>query len=669
MLNDPNDNNNDKLFSSSDGDKNPNAPKSGDDYISESFAVSFKANEDANSVSEKLQQEASKPSRDTTWEDEFDNFEFDSSVSAFKPLAAQPKAEEPKKEEPKTEATKKETPKVEEKIEKPQFPTKEGGDFDDPKPKADAAAAKEPEAPLFDDSDKDLMGFAGAASQQGLFTSGDNLDFATSASDGAESTFAHAEKPEVVTNTKLDVPSQNSNEPKVKAYGQVSSGVNAFKKPEEKPAPQKAEAKSETDTKKTVAAAGAAAATTAAATAASKAAIKPENKPTSNAGRVLRQDNNSTIPAKKEAPATEAKKAEPDKKEEAKTATKAAAAAGAVTTAQTHRPGSSSDAFKKPTPSDVKAKSQAYTSSAQRASNNISPVTTSDVKKKKKKKEKKQKEPGKSGLITLVVVIAIFMGMIWLLDNSAKIKSLFNGGQSDVVTTQETTRATTTTATTTEETTTEEEATATTTEKETTTTTADEEETEETTKETTEETSEETTTEETTEEETTTTTTEETTTTTTTEAATTTTTTEETTTTTTTEATTTTTTTAEETTTTTAAASSSEGVKVTNFDAKLKGFKTTSGGFSFNIYLKNKSDKDASLTKSLKSVTFTLYADKTIKDVTSEYFTFSHSGSSYTAKPTELTIPAGESVSIKVSVSTSGSVSHYGYKSGSFNWK
>ena len=61
---------------------NNNGLPNSDDYVDSSFMVSFKANE-SSSVSDKIKESenASDP-----FEDEFDNFDFDASKSAFKPL-------------------------------------------------------------------------------------------------------------------------------------------------------------------------------------------------------------------------------------------------------------------------------------------------------------------------------------------------------------------------------------------------------------------------------------------------------------------------------------------------------------------------------------------------------------------------------------------------------
>ena len=64
-----------------------------DDLISSSFAVSFKANDPVNSVSEKLKETENLDKKvnnavNDGFKDEFDDFEFDSSFNPFKPIGA-----------------------------------------------------------------------------------------------------------------------------------------------------------------------------------------------------------------------------------------------------------------------------------------------------------------------------------------------------------------------------------------------------------------------------------------------------------------------------------------------------------------------------------------------------------------------------------------------------
>ena len=215
-----------------------------DDLVSSSFAVSFKANDPVNTVSDKLKEEqdaAANTSSDALqFEDDLEGFEFDSSVSAFKPLNNAPAPEH---------VAKKETT-----IEKP------AAKVEAPKPQAQpkpAAQAKDPfegiddvPAPKFTDDDKDFLDMAGLSDPKDdkLFKSGDDLDFATSSKDEKASPFAHAKKPEAAPQpknnidmppvTKQEAPKQEAkdkNKPadtesaQIESFGTVSSGVNAFK--------------------------------------------------------------------------------------------------------------------------------------------------------------------------------------------------------------------------------------------------------------------------------------------------------------------------------------------------------------------------------------------------------------------------------------------------------
>lgn len=651
-----------------------------DEFVKSSFAVSFKANEAANTVSEKLNEEAEKameldqlpdpiipppvdvapaPKTDYGWEDEFENFEFDSSVSAFKPLAPEAAPVFPsngggdfnKKEETPVED------KTEEKIEEP---------VSVPEPQIETAAT-----PVFDDSDSDLMGFAGdAVNQEDLFKSGDDLDFATSETDKDISPFANAEKPVEPEAADIDIPS-NSIDAEIESYGKVSSGVNAFKtaapeQPESVPETAQTENAEYIDPENVVKTRPG-----------DDADNKPEEisdeelmaryAPTSNTGKMYMNSRQSgSGPSyKSDMSKLHKKPTPPVKKTPAQTAATAAAAAPVAAAAassafkpaedtsvediakdipasdnaapvsafvprgrtnattepdRTVRPGSSNKAqpSPRPIPPVNNAAKNVAPKSARSGRNEISPVTTSEIKKKKSRKDRSSKETGKSGIITLIIIIVLFVGAIFVMDHLNDIKSFFSGG-SDTVTTKETTTEPVITDDTT--TSSSEDITTTTTEATTTTTT-----------------------------------TEATTTTTTTEATTTTTTTKETTTTTTTEA-------------TTTKDTASGGVKVTNFETKLRNFKRTAGGFSFEITMENKSNNDASLTKSLNAIELRVYADQDIKKVTAEGFKFKEKDGKWVGTPSDMTIKAGQKVKFTVTVSTSGNVGHFGYRSCFFDWK
>ena len=272
----------------------------------------------------------------------------------------------------------------------------------------------------------------------------------------------------------------------------------------------------------------------------------------------------------------------------------------------------------------------------------ITPVST--VKKSKKRKEPKAaKDPGLAGLITFLGIIVLAIGVLWALDSTSGIKSLFGKKPVETISTEgsdwttETSEiateasviaeVTTTKETTTEATTTTTEATTTTTEATTTTTEA-------------------------------TTTTTEATTTTTTEA-----------TTTTTEATTTTTeATTKSTTKATRSSKTADGYAINDFDTKISNFATTAGGFKFDIQLKNKSNYTANLPKSLKGLDIKLYSSSTITDVTSDAMTFTGDGTSYRGVPNEIAVDAGDTYTFTVYVTTSSSVNSYGYNYAFFDW-
>ncbi len=665
MLFDPNENNNNESKSG----ENPISDN--DDLVDSSFAVSFKSNDPVNTVEGKLKE--NKDNLDDGFKDEFDDFEFDSSISAFKPLnnADAPKEEkaetsfapfkmaegvQSKKPEAKPEAVKTEEaakmpePSAPVNEAKPASPApsfpKDNGTFEvDNKAKAVPAEA----APVFDDNDKDLMDFGGLntedPSKDKLFNSGNDLDFATSESNKPKSPFA--QKPQTQAPQAKPAPSK-AEDKAIETFGKVNSGMDAFKTPEAKPqekvmpkapyrpqpsAAQKpaAPVSKEAPVEKKPEASPVAPAAAAESKPEAKAPVKPEVKASAPASNIQK-------------PETAAKPAPQSNSGRVLNATPA-----------THRPGAGGESRPAASPRPAPAKrptNPAFENAAARQERNaeaakkaqldheqqkkITPVTPA-VNKKRRKSDKPVREPGKGGVITLAVIIVLFIGILWVLDNTEKLAGLFNGKKNveTVPTRIEQTEESETTAVPSETTAAPETSETTTTE----TTTATTEATTETSETTTEATTEATTTEATT-------------------------------TATTTEATTTTTTTAEATTTTTTASSSTGGVKVTNFKTKLNHFSTTAGGFKFDITLTNKSDKDASLTLSLKEVDITIRSDAEITDVTCDQFTFTSSGNNkYVGVPNDIMIPAGETVTYTVYVSTSSSVSHYGYDYCYFDWK
>ena len=242
-----------------------------DDFIDSSFAVQFKPNDPAGSVSDKLKQN-SNPSNDyddgfeDEFKDEFDNFEFDSSISAFKPLAPQPESEKPAfsaKPEEKAPETKAEvkpeepakpafTP-VNKEPEKPAFapfgkvpekPEAKDKPAEPVKPafapanKAPEKAAGVDDIPEFKPQDLEFNSFGKDNKDSKdlpgnkIFEKGNDLDFATSEQDKATSPFAGG-KPEA----------KDAKDEGIKTFGTVASGVDAFKKTEAPAEPKKPEAK------------------------------------------------------------------------------------------------------------------------------------------------------------------------------------------------------------------------------------------------------------------------------------------------------------------------------------------------------------------------------------------------------------------------------------------
>lgn len=242
-----------------------------DDFIDSSFAVQFKPNDPAGSVSDKLKQN-SNPSNDyddgfeDEFKDEFDNFEFDSSISAFKPLAPQPESEKPafsakpeeKAPETKTEVKPEEPAKpafapVNKEPEKPAFapfgkvpekPEAKDKPAEPVKPafapanKAPEKAAGVDDIPEFKPQDLEFNSFGKDNKDSKdlpgnkIFEKGNDLDFATSEQDKATSPFAGG-KPEA----------KDAKDEGIKTFGTVASGVDAFKKTEAPAEPKKPEAK------------------------------------------------------------------------------------------------------------------------------------------------------------------------------------------------------------------------------------------------------------------------------------------------------------------------------------------------------------------------------------------------------------------------------------------
>lgn len=242
-----------------------------DDFIDSSFAVQFKPNDPAGSVSDKLKQN-SYPSNDyddgfeDEFKDEFDNFEFDSSISAFKPLAPQPESEKPafsakpeeKAPETKAEVKPEEPAKpafapVNKEPEKPAFapfgkapekPESKDKPAEPVKPafapanKAPEKAAGVDDIPEFKPQDLEFNSFGKDNKDSKdlpgnkIFEKGNDLDFSASEQGKATSPFAGG-KPEA----------KDAKDEGIKTFGTVASGVDAFKKTEAPAEPKKPEAK------------------------------------------------------------------------------------------------------------------------------------------------------------------------------------------------------------------------------------------------------------------------------------------------------------------------------------------------------------------------------------------------------------------------------------------
>ena len=136
----------------------PNKPKGQDDFIDSSFAVQFKPGDKTESVADKLKEtkenidkgsKAAKSGFEYTSDndsflDEFDKFEYNSSITAFKPYKAPEEPVKPKAEEAKPIFSSNE----------PAFP-KDGGTFDRPAPSPKAPEPHKESLPKFNDNDTD----------------------------------------------------------------------------------------------------------------------------------------------------------------------------------------------------------------------------------------------------------------------------------------------------------------------------------------------------------------------------------------------------------------------------------------------------------------------------------------------------------------------------------
>ena len=187
----------------------PNKPKGQDDFIDSSFAVQFKPGDKTESVADKLKEtkenidkgsKAAKSGFEYTSDndsflDEFDKFEYNSSITAFKPYKAPEEPVKPKAEEAKPVLSSSE----------PAFP-RDGGTFDRPAPSPKAPEPPKESLPKFNDTDTDGKKPQMKPGNDKIFTSGNGLDYATSEHDKKTSTFLNAEKPEAPKPINIDIP-------------------------------------------------------------------------------------------------------------------------------------------------------------------------------------------------------------------------------------------------------------------------------------------------------------------------------------------------------------------------------------------------------------------------------------------------------------------------------
>ena len=631
-----------------------------DDFVSSSFAVQFKPGDKASSVSDKLKGNPKEVEDEfDSFKDEFDDFVFDESVSAFKPIDSEeavksafvPRGGVAPKEvnvKPDTSAEKKGA-------DIPAFP-KNGGTFDR-KPSDDVSKGPDKSnTPVFgSEAGGSKVSATDQKKDEKLFSSGNSLDFATSEHDKNKSDFANAKRPGAPVPDEVNTPKAEK-KPEVKTYGTVSSGVNAFgAKPNNKPEAAKesgngpspfvirptpspkpampkapeakqpvkpeaphtapAAAKAQEEKPAHVAPAAAKAQNEKAAHVAPAAAKAQSEKAAHVAPAAAKAQNEKPAHVAPAAAKAQNEKAAPAAAKEDTSAAKRPGEAAKANMPVLSKPAPKGSAIESIRPDDARRtlaveKSQNAVPSTPHEKPNISPVDT--VKKTRKKKTSKAaKDPGIGGIITLAVIIVAFIGILLILQNLDKIGSVFGRKPVETlptITTKATVTETTAAATTTEAT------------------------TESTTEATTESTTEATTT--------------------TTEATTTTTTAA--------------TTTTEETEGTTA--KKDTGIATKNFKTKITNFRGTSNGFKFDVVLINNASKTASLKKSLKSVSVTLVSSNTIKSVSCGYFKFKKKNGAWVGTPIDYAMRSGSKLTATVTVKTSGKPSFFAYTKSSFNF-
>ena len=209
MPNDPED------FNKTNGFNNPDNK---DDFVDSSFGVRFTPGDKTESIADKLKETKENIEKKATetasagtsrfdpntsdgfkdsFKDEFDNFEFDSSISAFKPFATPAQTDAPKTE-PMSKALKQKPVSNE-----PVFP-KDGGTFDKPAYTPKAPEPPKEALPKFNEIDSKTN--TAKPANDKFFNSGNGLDFATSEHDKKTSPFANAEKPEQPKPGNIDIP-------------------------------------------------------------------------------------------------------------------------------------------------------------------------------------------------------------------------------------------------------------------------------------------------------------------------------------------------------------------------------------------------------------------------------------------------------------------------------
>ena len=103
----------------------------------------------------------------------------------------------------------------------------------------------------------------------------------------------------------------------------------------------------------------------------------------------------------------------------------------------------------------------------------------------------------------------------------------------------------------------------------------------------------------------------------------------------------------------------------------MSNFSANDSGFTCNLVLENYGNKDAQLKDSVNSVKITFTSDKEIKNVTSDYFTFTadeKNKNTFIGVPNSVTIESGETFKALLTVETDSKPQHYGYSSCYYDW-